>query len=80
MANSEYHKFAWLLCFGLAIGGAIGTRKELKLVDSISKVGMQAPAPTPSTANGTCKSRVEIYGYECEEHTVILSTDSSPIS
>ncbi|XP_008788885.2 triacylglycerol lipase 2-like [Phoenix dactylifera] len=70
MASNECLKFAWLLCFGLAIGGALGTRKELKLVDSTSKVGMQAPAPTPSTTNGTCKSRVEIYGYECEEHTV----------
>ncbi|XP_010928519.1 triacylglycerol lipase 2 [Elaeis guineensis] len=70
MASNACLKLAWLIYFGLAIVGALGTRKELRLVDSISKVGLQAPAPTPSTANGTCKSRVEIYGYECEEHTV----------
>ncbi|KAG1364005.1 putative triacylglycerol lipase 2 [Cocos nucifera] len=51
MASNACLKFAWLICFGLAIGGALGTRKELRLVDSISKVGLQAPSPTPSTAN-----------------------------
>jgi hypothetical protein len=37
-----------------------------------------APLATRAAANGTCQSRVEPFGYKCEEHTV-RKTDNSNV-
>ncbi|KAJ0983743.1 hypothetical protein J5N97_002099 [Dioscorea zingiberensis] len=71
-----------LLCFAISFDGAVGVRINNKdqLMRWSSTVSQQAPAaasaiapvaPAPGSATGgTCKNRVEIFGYPCEEHTV----------
>ncbi|XP_020265538.1 triacylglycerol lipase 2-like isoform X3 [Asparagus officinalis] len=57
MANYLTFMLAWLLFFALTFFVAIWSSTPTL-------------AQTQSTSAGICKSRVEIYGYKCEEHTV----------
>jgi len=57
MANRIGHIFVWILAIGSAFDVVLGVRNELRLGDS---TGIES----------ACKSRVEIFGYPCEEHTV----------
>ncbi|KAK1297573.1 Triacylglycerol lipase 2 [Acorus calamus] len=74
-SKGSQHVFATVICLGLLFGVAIGARKGL------------APRNRPSDedSDGTCKSRVEIFGYQCEEHKVtthdgyILSLQRIPV-
>ncbi|XP_038986070.1 triacylglycerol lipase 2-like isoform X3 [Phoenix dactylifera] len=71
MANNLRSLLPWVLCSVFMIDAAIGVRKDSSSShgtrDSASLGLVQAPT---SSDKGTCKSRVEIYGYECEEHHV----------
>ncbi|XP_019701510.1 triacylglycerol lipase 2-like [Elaeis guineensis] len=71
MANNLCSSLPWVLFFVFMIDAALGVRKDSSSCDGPSGSGSLALAQAPtSTDKGTCKSRVEIYGYECEEHHV----------
>lgn len=57
--------FLWFSAFLLTFSAALGARD----------VGFQHSRPV-GVVHGTCKTMVEIYGYPCEEHTVILASIS----
>ncbi|KAK1273713.1 Triacylglycerol lipase 2 [Acorus gramineus] len=74
-SKGSQHVFVTVICLGLLFGVAIGARKGPVHRGRRSNVD----------SDGTCKSRVEIFGYQCEEHKVttqdgyILSLQRIPV-
>jgi len=71
MANKIGHMFIWILCIGLDFDVILGASKDLRLGDGTGvAVSAEAAPASLSVVEGACKSRVDIFGYPCEEHTV----------
>ncbi|XXG44754.1 hypothetical protein AAC387_Pa02g0022 [Persea americana] len=65
MASNLTLVFVLVLCFQLVPRDVYGMRNAPLSSSEAESVSAEGPAP-----DGTCKSMVQIYGYECQEHTV----------
>ena len=65
MASNLTLVFVLVLCFQLMPRDVYGMRNAPLSSSEAESVSAEGPAP-----DGTCKSMVQIYGYECQEHTV----------
>lgn len=75
MSNNIHRKLFLFVYIGLALDPTLGARKDFRSGDSIQSLDLTTPVPARSLAvESACKSRVEIYGYPCEEHTVLPVT------
>lgn len=71
MASNLTWVFVLVLCLELVLRGVYGMRNAPVWRGGATGVSAEGPSP-----DGTCKSMVQIYGYECQEHTVLHPTQT----